>query len=299
MVDNMEIGTQVEVEHHSAEVGGGQLHWVSAGTTGSPVLLVHGFPETWWAFRGLIPRLAARHRVIAVDLPGFGGSLRHDDATAGLGSAGATATLHELITRLDLGAVHVLGQDIAGNTVFRLATEHADVVRSLVAVETLVSGFGLERLADVGNGGAWHIGAIATPGVAEFVFTGRVHDFLTRMWFPYLTAVAGAVTPHDVAVFEHAYSQPDAWAGPRALYASALRDGVELRALAASPGLRVPVLAVDGGGGSTTADGMRQIADRVESVVLDGVGHHVAMEAPERLADAVLPFLRALDDDAG
>ena len=67
-------------------MNGTTLHYVTAGTSGSPALLVHGFPETWWAFRGLIPLLAASHRVFAVDLRGFGDSssadTEYDDATS-------------------------------------------------------------------------------------------------------------------------------------------------------------------------------------------------------------------------
>ena len=46
------------ITHHHAEVNGTTLHYVAAGTSGSAVLLVHGFPETWWTFRKLIPLLA-------------------------------------------------------------------------------------------------------------------------------------------------------------------------------------------------------------------------------------------------
>src|SRR4029077_20472110 len=74
------------ITHHHAEVNGTRLHYVAEGTSGSPVLLVHGFPETWWAFRKLIPLLAASHRVFAVDLRGFGdsgnGPGEYDNATA-------------------------------------------------------------------------------------------------------------------------------------------------------------------------------------------------------------------------
>ncbi|MHB1974423.1 MAG: alpha/beta fold hydrolase, partial [Acidimicrobiales bacterium] len=62
------------VTHHHAEVNGTRLHYVPAGTEGTPVVLVHGFLETWWAFRKLIPLLAPRQRVFAVDLRGFGDS---------------------------------------------------------------------------------------------------------------------------------------------------------------------------------------------------------------------------------
>ena len=88
------------ITHHTAEVNGTELHYVSAGTTGSPVLLVHGFPESWWAFRRLIPLLAGRHRVFAVDLRGFGDSrVSQDDYD----SAAAAEDLHQLIAHLGAG----------------------------------------------------------------------------------------------------------------------------------------------------------------------------------------------------
>ena len=49
-----------DVTHHTARINGADLHYVTAGTTGSPILLVHGFPETWWAFHRLIPLLAEK-----------------------------------------------------------------------------------------------------------------------------------------------------------------------------------------------------------------------------------------------
>src|ERR1700733_267568 len=85
------------VSHHLADVNGAQLHYVSAGPAGSPVLLVHGWPETWWAFRKLIPLLATAHRVFAVDLRGFGDSSnadgRYDVATS-------AEDLHHLVEHL-------------------------------------------------------------------------------------------------------------------------------------------------------------------------------------------------------
>ena len=122
------------------------VHYVSAGSDGTPVLLVHGFPESWWAFHKLIPLLAAEHRVIAVDLPGFGDS---GNAAEDSTSATAAETLRRLIDELDLGAVHLTGQDISGVTTFRLAAVHPELVRSFAAIETALPGFGMEMLADV------------------------------------------------------------------------------------------------------------------------------------------------------
>src|SRR6202163_3674306 len=111
--------------HHHAEVNGTNLHYVSAGTEGTPIVLVHGFPETWWAFRKLIPLLAVHHRVYAVDLRGFGDSgVAEEDYS----SAVAAEDLHALIEHLSLGSMHVVGQDVSGGVVYRLAATHPDDV---------------------------------------------------------------------------------------------------------------------------------------------------------------------------
>ena len=143
------------ITHHRARVNGTILHYAAAGTTGSPVLLVHGFPETWRAFRKVIPLLAGSHRVFAVDLRGFGDS---DTAPDDYDSKAAAEDLHQLIAHLGLGPVHLTGQDVSGAIVFRLAVTHPQDVLSLTAIETGLPGFGWEALADVAHGGAWHIG---------------------------------------------------------------------------------------------------------------------------------------------
>lgn len=289
----MPLADAPAVDHHVAEVNGTTLHYVSAGAAGSPLLLIHGFPETWWAFRRLIPLLAPQHRVFAVDLRGFGDSA---PATTAYDSTTAAEDLHGLIAHLGLGPVHVSAQDIAGGTVFRLAATHPDDVLSLTAIEMGLAGFGLEGLADVTHGGSWHIGALAAPGIPELLFTGRERELLGEWAFPAMTAVTGAITPADVDEFARTYGRPDGWRGAAGLYRSMLAEGEELRALAASAPLTVPTLAVGGFGGPFTAQTVRQVTTGpVTAVQLDAVGHYVAMEAPDRLADAMLPFLRTVD----
>ena len=281
------------ITHHHAEVNGTRLHYVAAGASGSPVLLVHGFPETWWAFRKLIPLLAASHRVFAVDLRGFGDS-GHEPGE--YDSATSAEDLHLLIRQLGVGPVHLSGQDISGATVFRLATTHPEDVLSLTAIETGLPGFGWETLADVAHSGAWHIGVLAAPGIPEMLLAGREREFLGQYAFPSMTAVSGAITDADIDDFARTYGRPDGWRGAAGLYRSLLREGPELKALAESPGLTVPVLAVGAGGGPFTASAMSQAASAgISSVQLNGVGHYAAMEAPEELAKAVLDFIDGID----
>ena len=282
------------MRHHTAQLDGADLHYVSAGTAGSPILLVHGFPETWWAFHKVIPLLASTHRVFAVDLRGFGDSSTaaddHDSATA-------AEDLHRLIEHLDVGPVHVTGQDISGGTVFRLAATHPEDVRSLTAIEMGLAGFGLEGLADVTHGGSWHIGALAAPGIPELLFAGRERELLGRWAFPSMTAVAGSITDADVDEFARTYARPDGWRGAVGLYRSMLAEGDELRALAEASPLTMPVLAVGAGGGPFTAATVGQVTTgEITAVQLDGVGHYVAMEAPDELSAAILDFVRVVDE---
>jgi pimeloyl-ACP methyl ester carboxylesterase len=202
-----------------------------------------------------------------------------------------------LIAHLDVGPVHLTGQDVSGAIVFRLATTHPESVRSLTAIETGLPGFGWESLADVAHGGAWHIGVLAAPGIPEMLLTGRERAFVGQYAFPTMTAVPQAVTDIDIDEFVRGYARTDGWRGAAGLFRSLLREGPEIRNLAASPGLNVPVLAVGAGGGLFTAASMSQAASTtVRSVRLDGVGHYVALEAPKELSEAILSFVDSVDE---
>jgi pimeloyl-ACP methyl ester carboxylesterase len=285
-----------EVAHHHATLNESDLHYVSAGSDGSPVLLVHGFPETWWAFHKLIPLLAVEHRVIAVDLPGFGDSRNAPDDDT---SSAAAHTLGLLIAKLGLGAVHLTGQDISGPTTFRLAAAHPELIRSYAAIETGLPGFGLEMLADVTHGGAWHIGVLAAPGIPEMLLAGREREFLAGYAYPSMCATAGAITDSDIDEFTRTFARPGGFQGAIGLYRSMLREGEQIQELATHSKLQMPVLAVGAGGGEFTHHTMTQVADHVSFATLEGVGHYAAMEAPEALAEALLGFYRTIDAERG
>lgn len=230
---------------------------MSAGTSGSPVLLVHGFPETSQVFHRLLPLLAERHRVVAVDLRGFGDSSPADERHDAAAAAG-----------------------------------RPDLVASWTGIETGLPGFGWEALADVAHGGAWHIGALAAPGIPELLLAGRERAFLTGYALPSMTGTPGAFGDDDIEALVRAYAGPAGFSGAAALFRAALREGDELRTLGT---VGVPVLAVGGGSGPFTADTLRHVAPELREVTIAGIGHFVAMEAPGRLAEALLDFFATVD----
>ena len=201
------------------------------GPPARPVLLVHGFPETWWVFHKLIPLLSEHHRVFAVDLRGFGDSAPRPPTTTT--ALTAATDLVELIAHLDLGPVHLTGQDISGPTTFRVAATHPELVRSFTAIETGLPGFGVETLADVTHGGAWHIGVLAAPGIPEMLLDrtrARVHR---RVRDPLPQRDPRRVHDDDIDELARSYARPDAFRGAAGLYRSLLGEADEIRRLAA------------------------------------------------------------------
>jgi pimeloyl-ACP methyl ester carboxylesterase len=305
------------VTHHRTRLNGVDLHYVTAGSsrdsgssgaggvTGSTILLVHGWPESWWAFRALIPLLAESHHVVAVDLRGFGdsgNSTTGTDNTADFSEQAFADDLHELVAHLGGGPVHLVAQDISGGLAFRFAATHPDEVLSFTAIESSLAGFGLEALADVNAHGSWHVGFLGTPGIPSLLLPGRERALLADWAYPMMNATDGAILPADLDEFVRTYSRPGAWRGTEGLYRSLFTDAGATKTLVETSPLTVPVLTVDGANAPFTELSFRPVAaGDFTAIRIDGVGHLVAQEAPAALAEALLGFTDGIDrgDRAG
>ena len=285
-IDNLGDYTIADVTHHEVALNGTKLHYVSAGTTGSPILLVHGWPETWWAFHKVIPILARLHRVIAVDLRGFGDS---DVAQVGDSSAAMAEDLHALIGHLGLGPVHLAAQDFSGPLAYRLAATHPEDLLGLIAVETGLPGFGLEMLTNPMI--AWYYGTLAKQGAAERFFKGRETELLSEFIFTPPTTTSSAIGPDDIAEYIRGYAREGGWTGAQAVYNANMCETEEYKALVAAGPLAMPVLAIDQSGSSFTGQSFAPAtAGRLTTRAIPDTGHYIAMEAPYALASAMLEF---------
>lgn len=280
-----------EVAHHQVSLKGTNFHYVSAGNAGSPILLVHGWPETWWTFHKVIPALAKSHRVFAVDLRGFGAS---DIAQPGDSSATMAEDLHALIAHLGHGPVHLAAQDFSGPLAFRLAATQPQDLLSFIAVETGLPGFGLETLANPII--AWYFGTLAKKGAAERFFKGRETELLTEFIFTPPTTISTAIGAVDIAEFVRGYARTGGWNGAQAIYNSNLREVEEYKALVAANPLAMPALAIDQNGSNFTALSFAPAAPgKLRTQTIADTGHYIAMEAPATLASAMLAFIEEID----
>ncbi|MGC5165307.1 alpha/beta fold hydrolase [Luteimicrobium sp. DT211] len=124
------------VRHRWVDVRGAAVHVAEAGPDDAPaVVLLHGFPQHWYAWRGVVGDLAHDRRVVVPDLPGFGWS---GAPTHGWSTAERALDTLALLDALDLrGPVDVVGHDWGAWLAFRVALDAPDRVRRLVAVSEL------------------------------------------------------------------------------------------------------------------------------------------------------------------
>lgn len=275
------------------EVNGLRLHAVTGGD-GPALLLVGGWPQTWYAWREVMPALARRHTVVAVDPRGAGLSDKPDD---GYDAGTLAADLVALMTALGHDRFDVAGHDIGTWTAYALAADHPGRVGRLAVLEAVVPGLTpsppLFGPASV-NLKLWQFGFNRLTGLNEELVRGRERVFFGWQ-FATKAATPTSIPAYAVDVYVDAIA-----ADPRALRASfayyrALEETIAQNERRARTRLTLPVLAVGGAlwSGASAARTMRLAADDVTEVVLDDCGHYPAEEQPERCAGILEDFLAA------
>jgi len=268
-----------------------RLHAVIGGD-GPPVLLVHGWPETWYAWRMVMPTLAEDFEVIAVDQRGVGLSDKPRDGY----DIGTLA--NDLVALMDALGHHefaLYGTDTGMPIAHALAADHPERVERLVVSEAFLPGIASALPLFVPptlNARLWHLMFNQLPSeVNEALVRGREEIFFGAEF----AASAGTKKLPDDAVkyyIDLLAADPESLRGSfefyRAISASAAQnEGRKDRRLT------MPVLAMGGeeSGRENAANAMKLVADDVQTVVLSGAGHWVAEQAPQELLSALISFL--------
>jgi pimeloyl-ACP methyl ester carboxylesterase len=273
-----------------------RLHAVVGGD-GPPLLLVHGWPQTWYAWRMLMPTLARDFQVIAVDQRGIGLSDKPPD---GYDTATLANDLVALMDTLGHPRFATYGTDTGMPIAYALAADHPDRLARLVVSEAPLPGITPSPplfLPPLLNARLWHLAFNQLPAeVNERLVRGREEIFFGAE----LDASAGTNKLPDAAVsyyIDLLAADPDALRGSFGFY-RAVTTTIAQNQQRMARRLRLPVLAIGGeqSSGAMVADGMRLVADDVQGVVLAGSGHWVAEQAPEQLLEALTAFLAPYRD---
>ncbi|MEC7202560.1 MAG: alpha/beta hydrolase, partial [Pseudomonadota bacterium] len=268
------------IMHHYADVGEVLLHYVTAGH-GFPVVMIHGYPQTWWEWRHQIPALSEKYTVITPDMRGLGDSSRPQ-------SGYDKKTIADDIWRMvngELGhdSFYLVGHDWGGPTAYALAAAHPEAVKRLVIIDVPIPGCG----GDFSQGGRrWHHQFHMTLDLPEALTAGREDVYLS--WFYRTFAYRpDAINDADLKEYVRTYSQPGAMRAGFNLYRAAAQDVEDNQANIARQKLPMPVLTVSGGKSyphargriSETEDSLKRVAKYVRSEIAPESGHFVPEEA--------------------
>jgi pimeloyl-ACP methyl ester carboxylesterase len=157
----------------TVSVNGTTLHYVRGGK-GPALILIHGFPQDWFEYQLIMPRLAKRFTVVAVDLRGIGGSKA---TQAGYDAASMAEDVDQLAAALKLKDIYVVGHDVGGQVAYALVRRHPQDLRGAMILDTAIPGVaGWDE--SMSGPSLWHVGFMQVPGLAEKMVPGREAAYL-------------------------------------------------------------------------------------------------------------------------
>ena len=278
----------VTFTHHTATVNGIQLHYVMGGK-GDPVVLLHGWPETWYEWRHVMPALAKNYTVIAPDLRGLG-----DSSKPPTGYDGKTVAedIHQLVGKLGFKTIFLVGHDIGTFIVYSYAAAHPSEVKALAVMEAPIPGF-YPPVRPI----LWWVPFHQTPDVPEALVQGK--EMLYLSWFYHnLANNPAAITQEDINEYVSHYSAPGGMHAGFEHYRAFPQDAIQNQNYTKTK-LTMPVLALGGEyiptlGGKiampTVIYGMKILAQNVTGIIVPNSGHFIPEEQPQFLADQLLKF---------
>ena len=281
--------------HCRATINNLQIHYVTGGK-GDPILLIHGWPESWYSWRRVMPALAEKYTVIAVDMPGFGDSPAAPSADKKI----VAAYLFGLMQSLGNKKFYLVGHDMGGPVAFALAAAHPDAVTKLVMSETAIPGHNFAdgspndilTLTPQSAGGVWHFPFFMKIDMAEMLITGHERAFVAAMCKDSFYNPA-AFGDDELDELTRWLTSPGGIRGGLAYYKALFDDVKTNRTEYANVKLTMPVLTIDGGAGFlqyVTSVSVGQVATNVRKVVVPKSGHFIAAERPGYLSQELLRF---------
>ncbi|WP_035657047.1 alpha/beta hydrolase [Bradyrhizobium sp. STM 3809] len=278
--------------HRFETVDGVRLHYVSGGSPDNEtVVLLAGFPQSWFAWRRIMPLLASRYQIIAPDLPGQGDS---DRPAAGYDTQTLATAVHRLLQQHGVGSYHLAAHDIGAWVAYPYAALFGDEVKSLALLDAGIPGVTLPEALPFTPDRAWrtwHFAFHVVADLPEMLIQGRERDYLA--WFlRRKSANPETFAERDLDEYARVLTRTGGLRAGLAYYRAAAVSADQNRELRARGRLKPPVLAVGADQGSIVdmAAPLREVAEQVEGITIGACGHYIPEEQPEALAEQLMAF---------
>ncbi|WP_455812756.1 alpha/beta fold hydrolase [Pseudomonas graminis] len=280
--------------HYYATVEGVRLHYVKGGNPqGEVLLLLAGFPQSWYAWRQVMVRLADRYLIIAPDLPGQGDS---DKPQFGYDTLALAGKVQGLMQKLGMERYYLAAHDVGAWVAWPYAMRYSQQVVRLALLDAGIPGITLPDALPVTPDTAWktwHFAFHLLPDLPEALIAGREEIYLE--WFlRRKTASPEAISDDDMSEYLRLLTQNGALRAGLAPYREVATSAAQNRALCEEGKLTLPLLAISADQGSIAdmAVPLRQFADNVTGITIEHSGHFIPDEQPQALAEALASFFR-------
>lgn len=280
-----------EMTHHTTRVNGIKVHYVRAGE-GPPVFLLHGFPETWYAWRKQIPVLAEKYTVIAPDLRGYGET---DKPTSGYDKRTMATDARELMRSLGFSKIALVGHDRGARVGTRFAKDFRDAIDRLVVMDNIPTRVVFTSTDAVLAKKYWFFFFNQVPDLPEALITGREEIFL-RHFYSTWSYNPEMMSDEEIAVYVRAYSQPGALRGAFNDYRAGGEDLAQDQA-DADQLIDCPTLTLWGGdfelvgGMFDVLEVWKGMAHDLRGAAIPRCGHLPQEEQPALVNEQLLSFL--------
>jgi pimeloyl-ACP methyl ester carboxylesterase len=276
-----ESGSGAGFQSGTAEVNGTALHYVRGGH-GPAVILIHGFPQDWLEFRSIMPKLADRFTVVAVDLRGIGGSQATE---GGYDAAGLATDIKHLADQLRLDRPYIVGHDLGGQVAFAFIQQYRQAARGAMILDSALPG--IAGWNESLNGPAvWHVGFMQAPGLPEQLVEGRQSAFLG--YFFQFAKFTPADRKHYLAAYGTAAQLKAAFSMYRAFSdnaaAASARRGPNATPVMLATGEKSPFANLVPG---MAADLRSQGFADVGTATIPGAVHYVVEDAPDAVVELI------------
>jgi pimeloyl-ACP methyl ester carboxylesterase len=279
-------------EHRFETVDGVRLHYVTGGKAdGEAIVLLAGFPESWFAWRKVIPLLAPKFRIIAPDLPGQGDS---DRPQSGYDTQTLAVMMHDLLHQLGVTRCCMAAHDVGAWVAYPYAALFGGEVRRLVLMDAGIPGITLPDALPIAPDLAWrtwHFSFHGLPDLPEMLIGGRERLYLD--WFlRRKTANPDAFSDDDITEYLRVFTKDGGLRAGLAYYRAASLSAHQNRELSARGKLTMPILALGADQGSIAdmAAPLRAYAEDVRGGVVASCGHFIPEEQPESVARELVSF---------
>lgn len=277
-------------KNHYIEVNGTNLHYVSGGQ-GEPLLLIPGYPETWWTYHKVMPILAQYYQVIAVDIRGMGSSSKPE---TGYDKKNMAKDIYDLVQALDLGKVHIAGHDIGAHIAFSYASNYPNATAKLIVLDTPHPDPSMYQLPMLPIPGApylypWWLSFNQVKELPEQLLEGRMSIIISWL-FDHLTVNKECIRAVDLAVYTAAYNSKEAIRASNAWYQAFPQDIADYGSYTK---LNMPVLGIGGSGFELLQNTLPTIVDNLKLQKIENCGHFLLMEKPVETAAYILDFIKS------